>query len=132
MERLCFTLIRSDSLTMDSTDLVFDDIDIGLEQEDQSNELCNNPEVEYPCIKISNVLLTSTLDILQSISKNSLRRFDTYVDVDGSIIKSGKTTLSFEAIQFMRRCSIELTIYADKDTAQPVDLSDPECVVKYI
>lgn len=122
----------------DLTDDEFiEDLDdsVDLESVDLNKEIAEkiNAEVEYPYVRIDGIESEEEFMFFRNRNFGRVGEIPLYCLVDGTLVRIGTFQLSVDSLLAVRNIAdYKLTIVVGPEKEKPIDLNDPETIIKFI
>lgn len=95
-------------------------------------DLRNVKGIQYPCVLLNNVYLSDVLPLLNAIDKDSTRRLPAWVFVQDTFEPIGGLSLTFDTVYLMRQLGVSLTLFADADNVESLNLKNNAVMERFI
>lgn len=114
-----------------------EDMDIDLEATEDSIEIHDVRDQEgftYPALLVTGILFSDALRVLKTVRYETWKLVDVWVDLnDGNPpVKQGTLPLDSNTLITMHYLGLSATLYGREDFIQPLNLSNPAEIEKYI
>lgn len=124
-EEIRLSLEDTEDFSFDPTSA--DSFDLGIA------DLRDEAGLQYPALLLSGVAFMDCLRVLDVKKRKSYREVDVWVEIpNGGFSNIGTLQLDSDMLLLLHFLRIRAVMYYDRDTIEPLDLSDPSVIEKFV